>query len=413
MGTRSWVVVSWFNLSLAISTAGAAPADSESIAASKSQPRAVKPYSLEIVEADSNEAATVITVRFDRSLNWVNPPKLEEHGTFIQVTLPVAIAISSGQFYDGAGPYVSKVAAFQSTPDEGSLRLFLTKDASQVLKALSSEATDDVLKLTIDHKKLEGYGINAHVVVGEIPGTPALKDIVANTKVRGDISDPAAKLSQDIRVINRRDGPNLSDKMVVVAIFSGVMLVFLGLFHVLRSSFKKGRSGPAQESLQPLKLVANYTLAPKQRVALMEVAGEQILLGVSPDGISYLTTITRKPQPPPQRASVMPPFPVPGIDSPVRSRLPASAGANPENTPGKRAATQQGPVGAVNPPSKSPSPTKRVEVLAKTPKPESSRFSVMIDDDGIHESSPPAKAQGKHAIDDVTRLIRSKLKNLP
>ena len=365
-------------------------------------PSGVKPFSVELVEADTAESTSTVTVRFDRKVSWAEAPKIEDHGTFIQVGLIGTLVSASGQFYEGAGPYLSKVAAFQSSPEDGALRLFLTKDAAIVAKGLSAEVIGDKLVITIDHKKLEGYGLTTHVTKEKIPGTPPVEDVVANTKVRDDIVDPAAQLNEMPEAeaatfgVAKRD---LSGKMIGVAVFSGVMIVALGMFHLARRLVARGRGATGRggaESTTSLKMVASYNLAPKQRVTLMEVGGEQILLGVSPGGIQYLTTVGPKVRPiPPQNGTV---------NYGPAIGLPPSG---PAVTVARREPRVQGAIAGA------PRPTPTVPVKAKVDG--GGRLNVRIDDDGVHQrpAQSAAAPHGAQAIEDVTRMIRSKLKNLP
>jgi hypothetical protein len=96
----------------------------------------------------------VVTVRLNNKPQW-NEVALEEHGTFLQIKLPKTQIPASGEFIDGNGPYLKKIATFQLQDDDGALRFFLSLDASKAKMATSAELLGDRLVITIDHKKIE------------------------------------------------------------------------------------------------------------------------------------------------------------------------------------------------------------------------------------------------------------------
>ncbi|MFZ5570319.1 MAG: flagellar biosynthetic protein FliO [Thermodesulfobacteriota bacterium] len=78
----------------------------------------------------------------------------------------------------------------------------------------------------------------------------------------------------------------LLNSFAVLCIVLG--LVVAVLFFLRRFVLGQGRSG--EQGV--LKLVATYPVGPKERILLMDVMGERILIGVTPQQINHIKTIT-------------------------------------------------------------------------------------------------------------------------
>jgi flagellar protein FliO/FliZ len=73
-----------------------------------------------------------------------------------------------------------------------------------------------------------------------------------------------------------------------VAMLSLVLGVLLAVLYLLKRMLDR-RQGPGASGI--IRMVASFYLAPRQRVVLLEVAGETILIGVSPQHITCLSKI--------------------------------------------------------------------------------------------------------------------------
>lgn len=128
-----------------------------------------------------------------------------------------------------------------------------------------------------------------------------------------------------------------------------------------------------QESSEfPIRALSTYNLAPKKNLTVLEVGGQKILLGVSSDQINYLTTLEDKTEK--KKASVSQSF----------SELVQSPPPKPNRAQVKKS-TPKAPQKAL--------PANPLKPVAQKP--------------------PLQKMARNDALEDVTSLIRKKLKNLP
>ncbi len=74
-----------------------------------------------------------------------------------------------------------------------------------------------------------------------------------------------------------------------VAMLSLVLGVLLAVLYLIRRFY--GRySGASDRGL--IRMVATHHVAPKERIVLLDVLGEKILIGVTPQQINHLATIS-------------------------------------------------------------------------------------------------------------------------
>ncbi len=71
----------------------------------------------------------------------------------------------------------------------------------------------------------------------------------------------------------------------MLSLVIGILIVFL--YIIKRLSLLGGL--PSEKNL--IKMLASYNIAPRERIVLMDVLGEKVLLGVTPQNINCLTVI--------------------------------------------------------------------------------------------------------------------------
>ena len=242
-----------------------------------------KKASLIDLELDADQSSTIVTLKFDKRIPD-NKLAIEDHGTFLNLPLQNVIIPEPGKFFEGNGPYVSKSAVFQFSPDKSAVRIFVTEDASLLKKATSLDHLNDRLLLVIDHKKLEELGLTAHRPKKKEKTAEA---IVAKTKVDKSIPDPYQQTS-GITLMNDEE---LTHSLTLATIFSAVMLSLLIAGMFIRNRMKSSRfMGKVGESIQ-MKTLETFTIAPKKNLTLVQVGEQRLLLGISPENISFLTSI--------------------------------------------------------------------------------------------------------------------------
>jgi len=344
------------------------------------------------ISVEDNNDASIVTIRLDSKPTWTDY-QVKDHGTFIQVNLPQTIVPNPGEFTNGAGPIVQKIAAFQSPENTAGVRLFLSEDAALVKQALKQDLLGDRILITVDHKKLAELVSKDPANTAASASMTSAQQVIETTKVNDTIDPPAEKikLKKSSNITTPpvfKQTPQLTKQLTNVSIFSGILLFGLIVFHLIRSRFKIRRNRTTDSKFQEeaLKLISSHVLAPKQKIQLLEICGQKILLSVSPEGINYLTSIPEpsKPQTVSQR------LPEQSVSQTTRVVPPRQE--HPKQLSGPKPVQQSNTTGYL---------PNKAQVA--------NRYS--------QKQQPVATAkhdsQSATAINDVTKLIREKLKNLP
>lgn len=331
------------------------------------------------VEADFDQRETLINAQFSGRLPF-SKVSVESHGTFLHISLPGVAITESGKFYPAKGPYVSKIAAFQFSPQNSAVRLFVKKDAKLLSGALATDILNDRLIISIDHKALEKAGISDHLAnLKQISS----KEIIAKTEVRRDIKDPASAVASTSQQVDS-DGAVIKEKMVIITCFLAAFMVLAFIVYYLKKRMKTHHMFKGDQGATVMKSLGTYSLAPKKNLTLMQVGQQKILLGVSSEGINFLTNIEEKSS----VDSIIPPKRPQTLQEPSQEKFQRllAAKANASKPKLKK------PVPEEIPKKKTPKIAKKNRDLVK-PQEESKEKDV--------------------ALQDVTSLIRQKLKDLP
>lgn len=95
-------------------------------------------------------------------------------------------------------------------------------------------------------------------------------------------------LAQASEALNQPDLWGAGIKTVaMLSIVVAVLILVLYLF----KRFVYGKQGLVQDDL--IDVVSLYHVSPKQRIGLVDVAGEKIVVGITPENITCLATITK------------------------------------------------------------------------------------------------------------------------
>ncbi len=357
------------------------------------------------IDGESDQKATIITIRYDAKPGFAKP-KVEAMGSFLQVTLPATIVPKPGQFIEANSPYIRKFAAFQLDEQTAGLRLFVTKEASHLLGAVTTDILENRVVIVLDHVEAEKQ-LLAHFDGVPVEGGPSPEEIVKKTEVRTDIPDPVkphAVVKDAAPKVEAADQgtpawtDGLKDKLIIATAFSVVMLLLLIGMKTWRRMMTKKWPGALVEDYS-LKTLATHSVGPKQKVTVIQVGNEQILLGVSPDSINFLTSIKKAGEPPKvaidpsmyQRPAMLPKEPL-RSDTSMKQRPKVLE----ESTP-------------------RPSTKQRPNTRNELPEP-GSAISYGISDQGIKNmktANSGRQADEGSSVDDVTRMIRKKLRDLP
>ena len=399
----------------------------------KAQDRPASPVLLTLgpIDGESDTKSSVITMRYDTKPTFAKPV-VEAHGSFLQVVLPHTMVLKPGVFSEANSPYIRKFAAFQLDEDTAALRMFVTKEAEQFVNAVSVDILENRVLVIVDHEKAEKE-LLANFSGVPVKGNP--EQVLKTTEVRQDVPDPIAIMSaqkdkaeplveknateatgvlpaalvdskdiasskdaakpsaavaEAVEEAKPRWADGIESKLVAATVFVALMLVLLIALKSWRKVATKVLPPGADFSL---KTLATHALGPKQRISVIQVGQEQILLGISPDGINFLTTLKSGASADPQPRLQLDPSMYQKTLSPTPKRL-----------------SREG----VEPLQKSRSPDVRSEPRAepRSDKPEpGSSIRYGVGDEGIKNFKGSARDQD--SLDDVTRMIRKKLKDLP
>ncbi|MBC7533140.1 MAG: flagellar biosynthetic protein FliO [Oligoflexus sp.] len=397
------------------------------------------------IDGESDAKSSVITMRYDTKPGFTKPV-VEAHGSFLQVILPHTMVLKPGVFVEANSPYIRKFAAFQLDEDTAALRMFVTKEAENIVGAATVDILENRVLVVIDHEKAE-KALLANFSGVPVKGSP--DKVVKATEVRTDIPDPIALMSKT-QIEGPSIGPALPLQMPAAAAISSVaaastseltaskvdvaevskdkakaavagtteaaeprwadtmesklvaVTVFVALMLVLLIALKSWRR-VAVKTLTPgadfsIKTLATHALGPKQRISVIQVGQEQILLGVSPDGINFLTSLKQQ-----------------TADTP-RMQLDPSMYQKTLSSNPKRPNRE---ISGVEPLQKSRSPETRAEPRASEARLDradaGSSIRYGVGDSGIKNFKESGSSSGRdqESLEDVTRMIRKKLKDLP
>ncbi len=369
--------------------------------------------SLGKIETEVENDLTIITAKLNRQPSW-KELSIEDHGTFLQIKLPAIAIPNSGEFLDGNGPFLKKIATFQVGNEDGALRLFINQDASKAKLATTAELLGERIVVTIDHKKLEQ--LIQPVAKEKNPATDiattlkteqaAPAEVQASAEVKPAVNAEAAPISVE-------EGLDLKGKLVTAAIFCAAMLVMLMGAHFLKNRRRKsGKSFKGSPIIEPaaMKILSNISLSARQKLALVQVGSQQILIGVSQDNITFLTNVeTNAPK---QSQSFSTHLLNANPNAEVKMKAPVAAAARPQRQAETNVTMTSRPA-SPRPKSIGPDQTH----APARPQPTTSRVNYAVGDDGIADLRAKGvkseRVQADKQFDYITKLIRYRLRNLP
>jgi hypothetical protein len=405
--------------------------------------------SIVTIEGESDKALSIVTVALAGKPDWASP-SVEDHGTFVQILLPSTIVPSPGTFLDANSPYITKIAAFQvpnattGQPTDAAVRLFVNRDAAAVKQALVSEILTDRVVVTLDHKKLDAALASAgqianpsasdsKIETGNAPTPAELVRIESDQKI-----DSAPPLESSWSTVGVKV-PDLSNKLAIVSGFSLFMLALLGIVYkwrrlnpfsqraresagnpirfknIIKHRVPESEDGDdfARDTVKmTMKTISSMAVGPRQKLTLVQVGNETVLLSISPTGVQFLTNVSNG-------ANRIPSYNMTQVQGSRQiESLPEAKSKSFEeridhdDLEEAFAAATQGLTDVQKPvPAKSP-----LRVSARQGATVTKKVRVAVTDQGITNletsETSPSQAATKPS-DDITRLIREKLRNLP
>lgn len=418
------------------------------------------PASITRIEGESDKALSIVTVGLSAKPDW-SSPVVEDHGTFVQVLMPATVVPEPGTFTDANSPFITKIAAFQvnnqasGQPTDAAIRMFVNRDAAAVKEATVAEILADRLVVTLDHKKLESAlarsGTLAAPAAGSVPEVdpgkePSPAEIVKAATTEETSASASPWPAAGIRV------PDLSNKLAIASGFSLFMLILMGVVYrfkrinpfrsggftagigshvrqmkkIVKHRVPQSEDGDDYARDISMKTISTMAIGARQKLALVQVGPETILLSVTPGGVQFLTAIGAN-----SRQSGVAHGQVPGISNavPVGTSHPptgveaTSLAALPQSRGFEEriAGDTLDEVAQAAKPARSPARTALKVNATRQGASTTKKVRVAVTDDGVTDMSSatgvragrPDSVDDAKPSDDITRLIREKLRNLP
>ena len=294
---------------------------SEHSSATTTGDRSSKVLTLGEVNGESDDEFSTVNVRLNRAPTWTMINRFEDHGSFIQLILPKTLVPNPGSFIEGNSPYIKKIALFQLTAQDAAVRLFVTEKASIVLAATEAELLGQRIVITVDHKIVKESAIS----LANLATAPAETDRIKTDRIKADKSKTGGAVTvsakgnqslskaqlEKVLAAGIQDSNNqkpstklgmkslpagsqfdLRGKLIQVVLFLGGLIGLLVAVRLFKGrQGPNGRPGTTKEALQ-LQTLATLNLAPKQKISVVQVGNQQILLGLTPDSVNFLTHLS-------------------------------------------------------------------------------------------------------------------------
>ncbi len=358
-----------------------------------------------VVDGDATEEISIVNIRLSAKPPW-RSLNIEDHGGFIQVTLPNTVVLDPGKFIEIKSPFFEKIVLYQAKPTLAIARIFTKEDAAKIRKFTDAEVLDARVVITLDHK-----GLRADLSQ-KSPLIESNTKVVDNAPIEVKAQPPAENeqikaVATEIIEVQSEEDP-LQKKIKLAAWISAFLIVLL---LTALTSGRMIRNRKILESQQPaiqMKALSHLNLAPKQRLSLVQVGNEKILLSVCPDQISLIThikddvaidaSLIRKTGPQLLEGAQVRQKPA-MAEEPIRR--PIERHQTPKEKPKEVASQIKRPVDMQRPKAQAHASGKKI--------------SYAVGDEGIVSKldKDSGNQSAERAIEDVTKLIRDKLKTLP
>lgn len=374
------------------------------------------------MDGESSTSLSVVNIRLDQKPSW-SDVQSKSHGTYFQIELPNAITPNPGEFIDLPGPFFQKIVAFQITPQHSIARVFTSENASILEKAIDIDILNNRIVISLQHSAATTILAthNEKISNSKTKSPSQLQEAISEKKSlatsKAIIKDPIAIGNRDLtkktieNQLEPRERTSFQKSLSIITYFSIGMILLLLATLTLRRIFRNKKFLHSPSPTVAMQTLNHLVLAPKQKLSLVQVGNEKLLLSVSPEGISLITHLNKNDSTPAKRKVHEP---IQNINNQEMSALmmqtiknrQAQVIKSPDIPPRQRPKTK----------ATTPIPQQKL-VAEENDKPKvsetkkSKAVSYMIDDDGI--KSAQKKNPTEKAIEDVTQLIREKLKSLP
>ncbi len=215
---------------------------------------------------EEREGQVRLSFDFERNISKDNV-EVKYIDNYIQLKFKNSYTLETSKFVDGVGPDINKLFILQATPDILIARV--------ILKGGKAEKFSTGAVLTTENNHLE-YLMKSNVVAAPLEKALSLdeKVPVKNVATAG---------------VNSLFSEVYMKKLTVISVF--LMLFLVIAFGVKKLAFKRKSLFTKDKVLRHL---STYNLDSKKSLVLMEVHGEEILIGVTPENITMIKVVSEK-----------------------------------------------------------------------------------------------------------------------
>ena len=266
------------------------------------------------IEPEFTDDQTYIHLQFDRALSSSDIDSIESYQTFSQIIFKKAESKLIGKFWEINSQIVSKIAMFQPTSTEISLRIFPNQGIELDSGDIQVERLGSRMIVSIRHAIKIQDSLNAKNMGPPRPvldrkdlyiqdkNADAIVDFAGNTGFEGnnlkknnenDVKreNGIESTTKENPIFMEGNKKNLTDILVKVAVFLGVLLI-CGILFVWNKRVLLMRGLNVERKVIPtINNLSTLSVSPRQKISLIEVGKERFLIGVGPGEIKLLTQI--------------------------------------------------------------------------------------------------------------------------
>lgn len=213
-----------------------------------------EPAKLLAIHGETIGDSTMVTLDFDNQLTWQDV-EIRGHELFIEVKLPQTSAENISELQAIDSPYVLKLLPLQLHSETAALRMFVKQRGHLVQQATVSEIAGRQLFITVDHQQLQQLlheDQQAKTLFGKI-------GVIEMARWLG----------------------------IIMIISLSCLFFFYWLKRARYWRFSLGNRRRKEKKSQ-LQVIEQLVLATKHKLALVKVQDQQMLFGVTTEGIQLL-----------------------------------------------------------------------------------------------------------------------------
>ena len=226
----------------------------------------------EIVDlfSDTNEKISTITLSFTEKPSYSNIV-VEDQKSFLQVRLPNTKTHNPGYFFESKSKLVEKIVTYQTNKFDTILRFYTNIKTSDLKNAIDAEVLNSNLIFSIDHSL-----IGEHQVIS---------------------SETITTLSPTIGGQNlEKNSFNLNQKLQELGYLSLLLFLLFAISLFIRYKMRHKRNiGQKYENFE-MKIINQLSLSYKQKMAVVQVGNQTILVSITPDNINLMTELSIPPK---------------------------------------------------------------------------------------------------------------------